>query len=94
MPFRHVLSGRAGKTDIARTASDAPGTDMEQDVGGLQGISDPDLMTRYTAVRTRLALTPVGKPGHGEVKRSYDALLAEYRRRMDEARRCVDGLRV
>jgi hypothetical protein len=64
---------------------------MEQDASGLQGISDPELMTRYTAARTRLALTPAGKPGHGEVKRAYDALLAEYRRRMDEARRYVNG---
>ena len=52
-------------------------------VGDLQKLSDPEFFTRWAAVRTRLALTTEGKQGHGEIKRQYDVMKAEYRRRID-----------
>jgi hypothetical protein len=50
--------------------------------GDLQKLSDPEFFTRWAATRTRLVRTPEGKPGHGEIKREYDAMKVEYRRRI------------
>jgi hypothetical protein len=53
----------------------------------LQELSDPEFFTHWAAVRNFLSLTPAGKPEHSEVKHQYDAVAAEYRRRMDGAQR-------
>jgi hypothetical protein len=63
---------------------------VDTDVDELQQLTDPELMLRVTAARSRLAYTPAGKPGHADVKAGYDRLRDEYRRRMDEARHCAD----
>lgn len=55
---------------------------MDTSAEHLQELSDPEFFTHWTALRTRLALTPKGKPGHAETKARYDAASAEYRRRM------------
>jgi hypothetical protein len=53
--------------------------------GDLRELSDPEFFTEWAAVRNRLSFTPSEKPEHREVKRRYDAIAAEYRRRMDGA---------
>jgi hypothetical protein len=65
---------------------------MEPNTDDLKRMSDPELMTRYTATRSRLVNTPSGKSGHKRVKAEYDGLLAEYRRRIDEARAYARGV--
>jgi hypothetical protein len=52
----------------------------------LRGLDDPALIVYWAAVRTRLALTPKSSPDHAEIKRQYDDVADEYRRRMDGAR--------
>ena len=47
----------------------------------LAEMDDPALISHWADVRSKLALTPQGDPRHAEVKRAYDAALAEYRRR-------------
>jgi hypothetical protein len=47
----------------------------------LQKLSDPDFFTQWAAFRSRLFFTPVDKPAYREIKRRYDALSVEYRRR-------------
>ena len=49
----------------------------------LREISDPEFFTRWAAIRSLLFSTPTGNPEHSEVKRLYDAVAAEYRRRID-----------
>ncbi len=51
--------------------------------GGLRVLSDPEFFACWAAVRARLVHVPEGTPGHGEVKRQYDAMSVEFRRRMD-----------
>jgi hypothetical protein len=48
----------------------------------LQELSDPEFFAHWAAVRTRLFRTRKGKPGHSELRRRYDAVAAEYRRRL------------
>jgi hypothetical protein len=48
----------------------------------LAGLDDPALIAHWASTRTALALTARDDPGHAEVKRRYDAALAEYRRRV------------
>jgi hypothetical protein len=48
----------------------------------LRELSDPEFFVHWAAVRNRLFRTPMGKPGHCEIKRRYDAVAAEYRRRL------------
>lgn len=55
---------------------------MTTDATDLAGMGDPDLIRHWADVRTRLALTRKDSPEHAEVKRAYDAALAEYRRRL------------
>ena len=49
----------------------------------LTSLSDPELIAHSAAVRTRLALTPKSDPGRAEVKAEYDAVLMDYRRRIE-----------
>lgn len=51
--------------------------------GYLRKLSDPEFFTQWTAVRNRLFSTPKDKPEHCEIKRLYDAVAAEYRRRIE-----------
>jgi hypothetical protein len=48
----------------------------------LQELSDPEFFAHWAAIRTRLFRTPKGKPGHPQIKARYDAVTAEYRRRL------------
>jgi len=50
--------------------------------GDLRELSDPEFFAQWAAVRNRLFSIPKGKPEHCEIKRRYDAMAAEYRRRM------------
>jgi hypothetical protein len=52
----------------------------------LRELSDPELITRWAVVRHRLALTDRETPERAEIKRLYDTLQAEYRRRMEGRR--------
>jgi hypothetical protein len=56
---------------------------MDTSTENLQELSDPEFFAHWAAVRNRLFGTPKGKPGHCEIKRRYDAVTAEYRRRID-----------
>jgi hypothetical protein len=56
--------------------------DTTQDTSDLTGLDDPALITRWAAARNELALTSRDSPRHADVKRAYDAALAEYRRRV------------
>jgi hypothetical protein len=49
----------------------------------LRELSDPEFFTRWAAIRSRLFWTPKGNPEHSEDKRLYEAVAAEYRRRID-----------
>jgi hypothetical protein len=49
---------------------------------GLTGMDDPALITHWASARSELALTPKDSPRHAKVKATYDAALAEYRRRV------------
>jgi hypothetical protein len=51
--------------------------------GDLQELSDPEFFVKWAAVRNSLFSVSKGKPGYCEVKRRYDAVAAEYRRRID-----------
>ena len=53
----------------------------------LANLSDPEFFIEWAAVRNRLFRIPSGKPEHGDIKRGYDAVVAEYRRRIDEYQR-------
>jgi hypothetical protein len=56
--------------------------DTGTDTADLAAMDDPALITHWADARRRLALTPKAAPGHAEAKRTYDAALAEYRRRV------------
>jgi hypothetical protein len=56
--------------------------DTEHD---LQELADPEFFSHWADVRNRLALTSPGSTEHAEIKRRYDAVAAEYRRRIDGA---------
>ena len=56
--------------------------DTGTDATDLAQMDDPALITHWAAVRNELALTPKDSPRHCEIKRAYDAALAEYRRRV------------
>ena len=58
--------------------------------GDLRKLSDPEFFTRWAAVRNRLVQTPEGKPGHSEIKRKYEAVTAEYHRRIDGGLAVID----
>jgi len=54
----------------------------ESEACDLQELSDPEFFAHWAAVRSRLVCTPKGKPGHPQIKARYDAVKAEYRRRL------------
>ena len=54
-------------------------------ISDLEELSDPEFFTRWAALRNRLILMPKSKPEYREMKRRYDAMAAEYRRRIDGA---------
>lgn len=56
---------------------------MDTSTGDLRELSDPEFFAHWAAVRNRLFRAPKGEPGHYEVKRRYDAVTAEYQRRID-----------
>jgi hypothetical protein len=63
-------------------ASNWPVTDapaQEDEIGRLRALGDPEFFTHWAAVRNRLA----SAPGDAEVKRRYEAVKAEFRRRID-----------
>jgi hypothetical protein len=49
----------------------------------LRELSDPEFFARWAQVRLRHAVTPQRSPEYAASKAAYDAVLAEYRRRMD-----------
>lgn len=49
----------------------------------LQGLADPAFFTLWATARNSLALTPASNSRHAEIKRLYDAVAVEFRRRMD-----------
>jgi hypothetical protein len=60
--------------------TEVPG--QEDENAGLRELDDPGFFTRWADIRNRLARTSKDDPGHGEIKRQYDAVAAEYRRRL------------
>jgi hypothetical protein len=56
---------------------------QEDQADDLRELSDPEFLAQWAAVRNRLFYIPKGQPEHRESKRQYDAMIAEYRRRMD-----------
>ena len=56
------------------------------ELGYLRGLADPEFFTHWAAARSKLALTSSSSPKYSEIKDEYDALAAEYRRRLDGAR--------
>jgi hypothetical protein len=48
----------------------------------LRKLSDPEFFTQWAAVRNRLCRTTEGKAEYRETKQQYDAVAAEYRRRI------------
>jgi hypothetical protein len=52
------------------------------ETSNLQELSDPEFFKHWAAVRSRLSRTAKGQPGHPELKARYDAVKAEYRRRV------------
>lgn len=55
---------------------------MATDTSDLADMDDPELIAHWAAVRNELALTPRDSPRHASIKATYDAALAEYRRRV------------
>jgi hypothetical protein len=58
-------------------------TNMTPWPADLRELPDPEFITLWASLRTRLALTPAGSPGHPELKTRYDAAKAEYQRRIN-----------
>lgn len=56
---------------------------MDTSTENLQELSDPEFFAHWAAARRRLVNTPKDKLGHCEVRRRYDAMAAEYRRRIN-----------
>lgn len=48
----------------------------------LRELSDPEFMTRWAMLRQSLFYIPREEPNYPELKRQYDAVAVEYRRRM------------
>jgi hypothetical protein len=64
--------GRQASAEPAQTGHDSD----------LRELADPEFVARWAAVRYRMALAPAGTPEHTEIKRCYEAVASEYRRRM------------
>lgn len=61
-------------------------TGQKDPIGDLQELGDPEFLAHWAAIRNSLAHTPEGEAGHREIKRQYDAVTVEYRRRIDGGR--------
>lgn len=53
----------------------------------LQGLGDPEFFAHWATIRNHMAMTSTDDPKHAEIRERYDAVTAEYRRRMSGARR-------
>ena len=49
----------------------------------LQALGDPEFFAHWTIIRQSLVLIPKSSPKHPEIKRRYDAVAREYRRRIE-----------
>jgi hypothetical protein len=86
--FQRVFPyGRLGVLTATEQPPRATGTAMDTSTENLRELNDPEFFAHWAAVRSRLVNTPKGKLGHWEVKRRYDAVAAEYRRRIGR----IDG---
>ena len=56
---------------------------QEDKDGDLREMTDPEFFAYWAVVRNRLILTPTTSTEHREIKRRYDIVLAEYRRRVN-----------
>ena len=56
---------------------------QKERAGDLQELSDPEFFAQWAVVRNSLFSVSKGEPGYCEVKRRYEAVAAEYRRRID-----------
>jgi hypothetical protein len=56
---------------------------QDDELGHLRGLADPEFFAYWAEVRLRYAVTSERSPEHPASKRDYDAVLAEYRRRLD-----------
>jgi len=74
-------AGEAMTRECAVT--EVPG--QEDENADLRELGDPGFFTHWADIRNRLARTPKDDPEHGEIKRQYDAVAAEYRRRLSGA---------
>jgi hypothetical protein len=82
-----AASRSAGSVSRQRAANGADmgtqGSTANAGTASLRELADPEFFARWAAVRTRLSLTPKSSRGHEEAGREYDAVAAEYRRRLD-----------
>jgi hypothetical protein len=51
-------------------------------VGDLRELDDFEFFAQWAVIRSQLFCIPETKPEYREIKRQYDAVLAEYRRRI------------
>lgn len=54
----------------------------DERAGDLRKLSDPEFFTQWASVRNRLSRVTEGKAEYREIKSQYDAVAAEYRRRI------------
>ena len=60
----------------------ADNSEWGDDTDDLRGLGDPEFITRWAQLRQCLFYIAREEPMYPEVKRRYDALAVEYRRRM------------
>jgi hypothetical protein len=77
MRLRAPFAGNAARDTLAAWQSGG--------IAYLQELDDVSFFGAWAAVRTLVALAPAGTPSHAEIKSLYDAVVAEYRSRLDGA---------
>jgi hypothetical protein len=82
--FRCTTARQAARAATLPQGADV-GTQAVTDDADLEVLSDPEFFARWAAVRSRLALMPKTGAGRDEARQEYDAVTAEYRRRMEGA---------
>jgi hypothetical protein len=75
--------GTQAANGTSTTAQAALAAWQAQGTAYLQGLADPEFFAMWAAVRNRLALTPASTARHADIKRLYDAVTDEFRRRMN-----------
>jgi hypothetical protein len=78
---REAADSEAGET----SDRECPMTELsgqKEWTSDLWELSDPEFFAQWAAVRHRLFCVPKGRPEHCEIKCLYDAVAAEYRRRI------------